>query len=240
MTKVDATLRESIRKDKESMTTKQLQEKYNLSRSSIQRIKLPDLESRAKEFEPPPNPQQEALAEKFIKELLPVPQLPQGPQPIPELPRQPIIQKILMNVDSFPAHYPFITDRNAFNLSLTDKTPSQLKELLETLEQTRSVNNLSAQMKQIFFVGAKVAEVVGSKIKLKTQGFSGALLQQQEELDYIFKEMAISYGDSFTKATRPELRLAMLFGMTLLQVDNQNRIKELQATTQPEEKYSDL
>jgi len=46
----------------------------------------------------------------------------------------------------------------------------------------------------------------------------------------------LNYSDTFTKASSPEIRLATLFGMTLLQVDTRNRIREMK----PEEKYDDL
>ena len=67
MTKIDAELKEAILKDKSSMKTKQLQEKYGLSRSSIQRIKLPDLESRIKEFQ---KPQDESQAAAIVEQLI--------------------------------------------------------------------------------------------------------------------------------------------------------------------------
>jgi hypothetical protein len=141
-----------------------------------------------------------------------------------------------MNADSFPAHYSFITDRTAFVTSLSEKSALQLQDLLTTMERTRAAGNLAAQMKQVFLVGSRAAETLGARLRLKTQGLADALLQQQQELDYIFKELALNYSDTFTKASSPEIRLATLFGMTLLQVDTRNRIREMK----PEEKYDDL
>ena len=60
---------------------------------------------------------------------------------------------------------------------------------------------------------------------------------QQQELDYIFKELAIEYADKFNTATRPEIKLLMTFGMAVLSVDSQNRLRE---HIKPEEKYADL
>ena len=243
MTKIDAQLKEAILQDKREMTTKQLQEKYNLSRSSIQRIKLPNLEARAEEFSPPPQVKDERQAVNIVEQLVKDVQKPQAVT-IPEMilpprapPRDETIQRILLNADTFPAHFPFITDKNAFVQSLSEKSAHQLDDLLKMMERTRSVNNLSNQMKQVFFVTARATESLGTRIRLKTQGLTDALLQQQQELDYIFKELAIEYADKFNTATRPEIKLLMTFGMAVLSVDSQNRLRE---HIKPEEKYADL
>jgi hypothetical protein len=82
---------------------------------------------------------------------------------------------------------------------------------------------------------------------LKTEGFVNNLINQKQELDMIFRELAIDYAPKFTFQTRPEMRLAMLYGMTLLQVDNSNRIKDFinskEKASVPEnvsEEFSDL
>ena len=99
------------------------------------------------------------------------------------------------------------------------------------------MNNLSAQMKQVFFITARATEALGSRIRLKTQGLTDALIQQQQELDYIFKELAIDYAGKFSTTTRPEVKLLMAFGMAVLTVDSQNRLRE---SLKPEEKFADL
>ena len=144
---------------------------------------------------------------------------PQAPPP------NETIQRILLNADTFPAHYPFITDKSAFVASLSGQSPAQLANLLQTMEHTRKVNNLSAQMKQVFFVVSRATETLGARIHLKTQGLTDALMQQQQELEYIFKELAIDYADRLSTTTRPELKLAMTFGMAVLMVDSKNRIR---------------
>jgi hypothetical protein len=242
MPKLDDATRDAILQEKSNLTNKQLQDKYGVSRSTIQRIKLPDLESRVSEFTAEsraPDTAKQDFADKFVKTLqqeVTVPTTSTAPLALPQPDRQPIIQKILMNADSFPAHYSFITDRTAFVTSLSEKSALQLQDLLTTMERTRAAGNLAAQMKQVFLVGSRAAETLGARLRLKTQGLANALLQQQQELDYIFKELALSYSDTFTKASSPEMRLATLFGMTLLQVDTRNRIREMK----PEEKYDDL
>jgi hypothetical protein len=153
--------------------------------------------------------------------------------------RDDIIQRILLNAENFPAHYPFITDRASFQASLLEKTAASLTDLLETMEKTRTVNNFAAQMKQVFFVASRATEVLGKKIRLKTDGLADNLMKQQQELDYIFKELAISYSESLSKASKPELRLAMLCGMAVLQTDAQNRLREA-IQKKPEETFSDL
>jgi len=250
MTKLSSEVKEAILKDKSNMTTKQLQDKYGLSRSSIQRVKGGELDSRASEFlseAPPPEPTPKAeqkkseFADNFVKTIL-----KDDAKQIVEIPvidtpkREHLIQKILLNADTFPAHFPFITDRTSFMNSLSDKSTSALDDLLTTMEKTRSVNNFAAQLKQVFFVSTRAVETLGTRIKLKTTGLTSAIIQQQQELDYIFKELAIQYGDSFNRAAKPEVRLAMVFGMTLLQVDAQNRLRDAMQQQPPEEKYGDL
>lgn len=240
MTKIDAVLKEAILQDKKAMSTKQLQEKYSLSRSSIQRIKLPDLDSRANEFVTPVKGNETQAAnfvEQIMKEEKAVVNIPMAPEIPQGRPREETVQRILLNADTFPAHYPFITDKTAFIQSLADKSPQQLTELLKMMETTRTMNNLSNQMKQVFFVVSRATETLGSRIRLKTQGLTDALLQQQQELDYIFKELAIEYADKFNTTTRPELKLLTMFGMAVLTVDSQNRIRD---TLKPEETYADL
>ena len=236
MAKLTGADKEAIQRDKSSLSTKQLTEKYGYSRSTIQRIKQ-DLEARVAEFksEAPQDTVKERIMEDYVKAFdkpaqVQVPMLPQRD-------RQPIIQKIIMNIETFPTHFPSI-EKSSFTASLSEKSPSQLDDILKTMEQTRTTNNLSAQMKQVFLVSARAAEVLGSRIRLKTQGFADALLQQQQELDYIFKELAINYADKFNQASSPELRLVMLCGMTMLQVDSRNRVKEVMEKR--EENYTDL
>ena len=201
MTKIDPSLKEAILKDKSAMTTKQLQTKYSLSRSTIQRVKLPDLESRAAEFSPPPAPADEQGALNFVEQMV------REERPITVLPAPPAtdtIQRILLNADTFPAHYPFITDKNAFVQSLTQKSPHELAELLRMMETTRSLNNLSSQMKQVFFVTARATETLGARIRLKTVGLTDALLQQQQELDTSSRSWLSSMRTSSPRPLAPK------------------------------------
>ena len=92
MAKLTGADKEAIQRDKSTLSTKQLTEKYGYSRSTIQRIK-PDLEARVAEFksEAPQDTVKERIMEDYVKAFdtaqVQVPTLPQRD-------RQPIIQKI--------------------------------------------------------------------------------------------------------------------------------------------------
>jgi cell fate (sporulation/competence/biofilm development) regulator YmcA (YheA/YmcA/DUF963 family) len=161
-------------------------------------------------------------------------------------------QKIILNIQNFAPIFHFIKDKDAFIKSLHDKKNSELRGILTTLETTRTTVNLSNQMKQIFFMASKGVELGGAMfLKLKTDGFTDGLVRQQQELDMIFREIAIEYAPMFKMTNKPELRLAMVFTMTLIQTDSMNRLKETFAQQQntqvntadnnsPEKKYEDL
>ena len=159
-------------------------------------------------------------------------------------------QKIILNIQNFaPLFRHIIQDRDEFLKSLHSKSNDELQGILTTLETTRTTVNLSNQMKQMFFMTSKGVEVIGSMyFKLKTDGLTENFINQQQELDMIFREMAIEYAPMFKMTTRPELRLAMCFTMTLLQTDSLNRIKDSfdnkkssnDEKPTPENKFSDL
>jgi hypothetical protein len=163
--------------------------------------------------------------------------------------RTAVLQRIMLNLDNFAPLFTFIHNREAFVQSLHSKSLEDLRGILKTMETTRTTINLANQMKQTFLMVGKATEVLGSRfLNLKTDGFVSGLLTQKQELDMIFRELAIDYAPKFTFQSRPEVRLAMLYGMTLLQTDNSNRIKDYiaqrtaeQTVEQPvEEKFADL
>ena len=269
MTKVNDSIRAAVLSDS-NLSNKELQSKYGLSRSTIQRIQasavkedvqtvqLPNLADRATEYFAPPAVEEapirteipdSAVLDRLFKglEAPPPPQL-EAPPPRrePEASRKELIARILLNVDTFPNLFPFAADRTKFLVELGQYSIGDLAGLLENVETTRSTTNFSAQLKNVFFVVSRATETLGGLVKLKANGLTDALLQQQQELDYIFKELAIQYGDSFKGTSRPEVRLAFLFGMTLLQTDSTNRVKErLKPKTEPvreetNKKYADL
>jgi len=162
--------------------------------------------------------------------------------------RNAVIQRIMLNLDNFASVFTFIHNKEEFVRSLHHKSLTDLRGILKTMETTRTTVNLSNQMKQTFMMVAKGTEVLGNRfLNLKTGGFTEQLLSQKQELDMIFRELAIDYAPKFTFQTRPELRLAMLYGMTLLQTDNNNRIREfveskarVEVPEMTEQKFGDL
>jgi hypothetical protein len=141
--------------------------------------------------------------------------------------RTAILQRIMLNLDNFGSMFTFIHDSGEFVKSLHRKSLDDLRGILKTMETTRTTVNLANQMKQTFLMLGKATEVLGSRfLMLKTDGFVTNLVSQKQELDMIFRELAIDYAPKFTFQTRPEVRLGMLYGMCLLSTDNTNRIKE--------------
>jgi len=162
--------------------------------------------------------------------------------------RNAVIQRIMLNLDNFAPVFTFIHNKEEFVRNLHHKSLPDLRGILKTMETTRTTVNLSNQMKQTFMMVAKGTEVLGNRfLNLKTSGFTEQLLAQKQELDMIFRELAIDYAPKFTFQTRPELRLAMLYGMTLLQTDNNNRIRDFvesrasaEVPETQEQKFGDL
>lgn len=172
--------------------------------------------------------------------------------------RNALEQRIILNVENFAPIFTFIKDRDQFIKSLHSKSAEELQGILTTLETTRTTINLSNQMKQSFFMVARGTEVFGaSLLGLKTHGFTENIMIQKQELDMIFREIAIEYAPMFKITTKPELRLLMCFSMSLMQTDSVNRLKETMAAQQslgrqtannpsdatnesPERRYEDL
>jgi hypothetical protein len=168
---------------------------------------------------------------------------PQKQQPVPvtaDVPRgdpKDLIQRILLNAESFPEVFPNPPSES----SLAGKSWGDLDHVLKSMEHSRSVRTLSIQMKQVFFVGSRATEVLGkAMLRLKTDGMTDALMTQSKELDYLFRELAIKHAPKFSGTSEPEVRLLMLFGMTLLQTDATNRLRERVAPKDAEDKYADL
>ena len=177
----------------------------------------------------------ETLAESMFHEAESITSMPKVKVEDP-IERTAVLQRIMLNLDNFAPLFSFIHNRQEFVASLHNKSVEELKGILKTMEQTRTTLNLANQIKNTFLMVGKATEVLAPKvIGLKTDGFVETLMSQKQELDMIFRELAIDYAPKFTFQTRPEVRLAMLYGMTLLQVDNTNRIKDYVASKQTAE-----
>jgi len=141
--------------------------------------------------------------------------------------RNALEQRIILNIENFAPIFHFIKDKDAFIRSIPNKSTTELKGLLKTLETTRTTVNLSNQMKNTFFMASQGTEMFGAMfLGLKTRGFTEMLMSQQQELDMIFREIAIDYAPMFSMTNKPELRLGMIFAMTLMQTDSTNRLKD--------------
>jgi len=137
-------------------------------------------------------------------------------------------QKIIFNVQHFGPQLEIITGPNKeqFLQSLVSLGPQELKELLTTLERTRSVGNMAAGFKQVFYVASQAAEVATQVVGMRTQGFSQQLRQQDEEITMIMKELAIEQWERLRAMDSPQARLGLLFCATLVQTDARNRLQE--------------
>jgi len=195
-----------------------------------------------KNVEPPPVKEKEKvdpvddrattrLAEGLFKEIE-AEEMPRVQEEIAEMMEDPVkrtqvLQRIMLNLDNFSPLFTYIHDKTAFVTSLQSKSTLELEAILKTMEQTRTTLNLANQFKHTFFMVGRATEVLGSRfLQLKTDGFLNTLQQQDTELNMIFRELAIEYAPKFSFQTRPEMRLGMLYCMTLLQVDNTNRLKD--------------
>ena len=141
---------------------------------------------------------------------------------------QDYIQRIIFNVEHFGAHLKAITGPNKeeFIQSLATYSPPALRNLLATMERTRSVGNLTSGFKQAFYMASQATEVTSGLIGLKTQGFTQQLKSQDEEITMILKEIAINEWERLKNFDSPVARLGILFSVTLLQVDSHNRMQE--------------
>jgi len=142
--------------------------------------------------------------------------------------RAEITQKIVFNLQHFGPQLEVITGPNkeAFLQNLATLSTSQLKETLTTLERTRSVGNIANGFKHLFYVAGQATETATQFAGMSTQGFVGQLKTQDEEITMIMKELAIEQWERLKVMDSPQVRLSMLFCMTLIQVDTRNKLEE--------------
>lgn len=203
--------------------------------SGRERVPEPLKETKEEKKDPVREKALETLAESMFQEAESITTMPKVKVEDP-IERTAVLQRIMLNLDNFAPLFSFIHNRQEFVASLHTKSVEELKGILKTMETTRTTLNLANQIKNTFLMVGKATEVLAPKvIGLKTDGFVETLMSQKTELDMIFRELAIDYAPKFTFQTRPEIRLAMLYGMTLLQVDNTNRIKDYVASKQSAE-----
>ena len=129
----------------------------------------PDLEERA-EFLDPPRPEArrnpprqvpDEVLDKIFAGLVPAAE----PTPEPQRSVAPsgdpdeLVQKILLNAESFPEMFPNTPSIDA----LATKSPRELAEVLQSMETSRAVRMLTVQLKQVFLVGTRATEMVGKR-----------------------------------------------------------------------------
>jgi len=149
-----------------------------------------------------------------------------------------LVQKILLNAESFPDMFP----NTPSVASLATKSARELADVLQSMETSRAVRMLTVQLKQVFLVGSRATEMLGKQyLGLKTDGLTDGLIAQQKELDFIFRELAIKHSRKFGKVVEPEVRLLMMFGMAVLQTDATNRVRaRLSESPVEADKFGDL
>ena len=153
---------------------------------------------------------------------------PSRPPPqVTEARRAEIVQKIVFNIQHFGPQLEVITGANkeAFLQTLPALSTSQLVETLTTLERTRSVGNIANGFKHVFYVAGQATETATQFVGMSTQGFTAQLRAQDEEVTMILKEMAIEQWERLKVMDSPQVRLGMLFCMTLIQVDTRNKLE---------------
>jgi hypothetical protein len=147
--------------------------------------------------------------------------------PPPEARRADVIQKIIFNLQHFGPQLEVITgpNREQYIQTLTSMSVPQLRETLTTLERTRSVGNIANGFKHVFFMLGQATETATQFIGMTTQGFTSQLKAQEEEVSMIMKEIAIEQWERLKVMDSPQVRLSMLFCMTLIQVDTRNKLE---------------
>ena len=168
-------------------------------------------------FEAPPQREVVARGQRIVLE-----------PPEPEIDREDIKQRIIFNVEHFAPHLKTITgeNREAFLQSLGGRSSHDLQGLLTTIERTRSVGNLAAGFKQMFYVVGQAVETGTRVIGMRTQGFSERLQEHDEEVTMCLKEIAINEWERLKAFDSPQIRLGSLFCLTLIQTDSRNRMND--------------
>ena len=136
-----------------------------------------------------------------------------------------LIQKITLNVNYYgdTVLKDLISNVEQFKSSLIKKSSSELKNLLALFESTRNIESTSMYIRNTYFIGTKLLENTGGLVKMRLGGLTERLRAEQD-LEMLFKEIAITHASKFSKATSPEMRLLMITLSSIVQVDMMNRV----------------
>lgn len=138
-----------------------------------------------------------------------------------------LISRITLNVNTFePILRDFVKpNKEAYLTSMSKKTEQELEIVLKTLEHTRSVYNISTQLRSFVYMGSSAIEYGTQRfMKMKTEGFAQALQIHDQEIRMCLAEYCMDKVDTFQKVNRPEAKLASILVLTLLSVDAKNRM----------------
>jgi len=138
-----------------------------------------------------------------------------------------LISRITLNVNTFePILKDFVKpNKETYLSSMGKKTEQELEIILKTLEHTRSVYNISTQLRSFVYMGSSAIEYGTQKfMKMKTEGFAQALQIHDQEIRMCLAEYCMDKVDTFQKVNRPEAKLASIIVLTLLSVDAKNRM----------------
>jgi predicted component of type VI protein secretion system len=138
-----------------------------------------------------------------------------------------LISRITLNVNTFePILHDFVKpNKDAYLASMNKKSEQELEIVLKTLEHTRSVYNISTQLRSFVYMGSSAIEYGTQRfMKMKTEGFAQALQIHDQEIRMCLAEYCMDKVDTFQKVNRPEAKLASILVLTLLSVDAKNRM----------------
>ena len=138
-----------------------------------------------------------------------------------------LISRITLNVNTFePILHDFVKpNKDAYLSSMSKKTEQELEIVLKTLEHTRSVYNISTQLRSFIYMGSSAIEYGTQRfMKMKTEGFAQALQIHDQEIRMCLAEYCMDKVETFQKVNRPEAKLASILVLTLLSVDAKNRM----------------
>jgi hypothetical protein len=138
-----------------------------------------------------------------------------------------LISRITLNVNTFePILRDFVKpNKEAYLASMSKKTEQELEITLKTLEHTRSVYNISTQLRSFVYMGSSAIEYGTQRfMKMKTEGFAQALQLHDQEIRMCLAEYCMDKVETFNKVNRPEAKLASILVLTLLSVDAKNRM----------------
>jgi len=138
-----------------------------------------------------------------------------------------LISRITLNVNTFePILRDFVKpSKDAYLASMGKKSEQELEVVLKTLEHTRSVYNISTQLRSFIYMGSTAIEYGTQRfMKMKTEGFAQALQIHDQEIRMCLAEYCMDKVETFQKVNRPEAKLASILVLTLLSVDAKNRM----------------